>query len=272
MEAWTHRGITLQYLQEGSGVPLLFLHGMGGSVRQIQSVYDAIPGVSLLTMNQQGHGGSGADWTDYSFSRLAEDALSLLDHLGIEKACFAGISMGAAVSLAAALRAPERVLGLGLIRNAWTHEPMAKPVRDAYWHLGEALKQRSIDAFYASAGWETVSQQSPYTRNAFLSTFQDEDCLKNWQKYQLLPPQTPFQAPEELKRLHMPVVVLANRNDFCHPFAYGGYMKEHIPGAELREIPDKDADAAGHRQSVNDALRYLLSLVYGQKKTGGEPL
>ena len=77
---------------------------------------------------------------------------------------------------------------------------------------------------------------------------------------------------EELKRLHMPVVVLANRNDFCHPFAYGGYMKEHIPGAELREIPDKDADATGHRQSVNAALRYLLSLVYGQEKTGGEAL
>ena len=72
-------GVRLEYRTEGEGKPLVFLHGLGGGIGQILSVYQPIDGVKLITLNQQGHGDSGADWDSFGFDRLAEDVIGLLD-------------------------------------------------------------------------------------------------------------------------------------------------------------------------------------------------
>lgn len=63
---------------------------------------------------------------------------------------------------------------------------------------------------------------------------------------------------EALRSLSVPAMILANRNDFCHPFAYGEILRKWIPGALFREIPDKDSDPAGHKRQVNRAAAELM--------------
>jgi len=258
MEAFDYNGLRLFYRVTGAGRPLVFLHGMGGSTRQIEAVYDPIPGVQLITMDQQGHGESDMDGSTLSFDRLADDVIALLDRLSLEKATLAGISMGAAVSLNLAVRYPQRVEKLLLIRSAWTDRPMSEELQLAYRELGLALAEGSEERFRASAGWPIVAEPSAYTRGAFLSAFGDPANVKNWRKYLLLPPQKAVSSAELLRRMTVPVHILANRHDLCHPFAYGVYLSERIPGAVLTEIPDKDSDAPGHRAAVNQALRAAM--------------
>lgn len=258
MDKFVHHDITLEYEVLGTGVPFVFLHGMGGSVEQIKAAYEPLAGVKLITMNQQGHGSSGVDWNRYDFDSLADDAVALLDYLGIEKAVFGGISMGAAVSLNVAVRYPGRVRHLLLIRNAWTDRPMAEDVRNAYKDLGHALERRSREAFYASKGWQTVKEPSPYTRDTFLKTFEDPACLKYWQKYLILPGKAPIPDKEVLANLTMPVTILACRGDLCHPYEYGSYLAERIGDAAFVEIPDKDTDSAGHKRMTNAVIREIF--------------
>lgn len=258
MESFVNRGVRLEYSVSGQGIPLLFLHGMGGSTKQIESVYDPIPGVMLITMNQQGHGGSGADWDGYNFDRLADDAKALLDRLEIEKAVLAGISMGAAVSLNMAVRYPERAEKLVLIRNAWADCPMSNEVIRAYADLGRCLKCGGEEAFRQTDGWEIVKEPSAYTRNAFLTPFRDESCLKNPEKYGILPRQKAVSSAEEIKGIRCPVMILANRNDLCHPFALGEYIHELLPTSVFREIPDKDTDPKRHRVLLNESLQTFV--------------
>ena len=258
MESFVHRGLRLEYEDRGQGLPLVFLHGMGGSVEQIRGVWDPLPGVRLIAPNQQGHGGSEVCWDRYDFSALAEDVEALLDRLGLERVCMAGISMGAAVAVNFAARFPGRVRGLMLIRNAWTDQPMAPEVRTAYRDLALCLESGSLEDFRRTEGWSIVERTSEYTRHTFTVPFSDPVARKHWRKYLILPEKAPIVSPDWLERLTMPVHILANRNDFCHPFAYGVYFRDRIPGARFREIPDKDADAAGHRAAVNDALRGML--------------
>lgn len=257
-EFFIHRGVRLEYMVSGQGCPLVFLHGLGGSIRQIQSTFDPTPGVQLIVLNQQGHGSSGADWETYSFDRLGEDVLALLDFLKIEKASFAGISMGAAVSLNIAVRFAQRVERMLLIRNAWTDQPMSEPVRRAYLDLGQSLHLGGLEAFRQTAGWEIVSKTTPYTKNAFTAPFQEEFNVKNWKKFLLLPSQAPIASLDALRNLHIPVMILANENDFCHPYAYGKLLERTIPKAIFRQIPDKDSDPAEHRRQINLAVRELL--------------
>ena len=266
--AFDHDGLRLFYRVTGEGRPLVFLHGMGGSTKQIDAVYDPVPGVQLITMDQQGHGESDAHWETFSFDRLADDVIALLDSLSLEKVTLAGISMGAAVSLNLAARFPQRVEKLLLIRNAWTDQPMSEEVQIAYRDLGLALAEGSVERFYASEGWRIVAGPSDYTRGAFLSPFRDPSSLKNWKKYLLLPPQKAVSSAEVLRQLMVPVHILANRNDLCHPFAYGVYLSKQIPHASLTEIPDKDSDAAGHKAAVNRAIRAVM----GEEKNERSPL
>lgn len=258
MHEFTNHGLRLEYEVTGTGVPFVFLHGMGGSVKQIFSVYEPLEGVQLINLNQQGHGNSDADWDHYDFDRLGDDVVALLDHLNIQSAYFAGISMGAAVSLNVAVRYPERVRKLLLIRNAWTDKPMSFEVQTAYHDLGACLHKGGLTAFYETEGWKIVSEPSPYTRNAFISPFDEESSQKYWKKFLILPGKTPIASLTDLDKLSMPVQILANKNDLCHPFAYGEYMHQHIKNSSFREIPDKDADAKGHKDGVNQAIQEMI--------------
>jgi len=135
---------------------------------------------------------------------------------------------------------------------------MPEAVRTAFTDLGHALKNRSIEEFYASDGWRIVKEPSAYTRNAFLSTFEDPACMKYWQKYLILPDKTPIPGPDVLRRLTMPVTVVACRNDLCHPYEYGSYLAGQIGGCTFVEIPDKDRDSAMHRQRINEIIREMF--------------
>lgn len=258
MDQFVHHGVTLEYEMSGTGIPFVFLHGMGGSVEQIRSVYEPVRGVWLISMNQQGHGNSGADWDRYDFNHLGDDVIALLDYIGVEKAVLGGISMGAAVSLNVAVRYPQRVRQLLLIRNAWTDYPMPEDVQIAYQDLGYALQNRSIEKFYDSRGWRIVKETTDYTRHAFTSTFEDSACLRYWQKYLILPGKTPIPNTDVLKKLTMPVTIIACRNDLCHPYEYGSYLAGQIADASFVEIPDKDTDGMEHKRMINEAIREMF--------------
>lgn len=258
MERFEHNGLSLEYKIQGQGVPFVFLHGMGGSVTQIDNTYLPIEGVQLITLNQEGHGESDVDWEHYDFDYLADDVIALMDQLGIEKAYFGGISMGAAVSLNIAVRYPERVMKLLLIRNAWLDMPMAPDRRQAYADMGDCLRDRDIERFYQTAGWQIVKEHSAYTKGAFTCTFSEEPNIKNWQKYFILPSKQPIPNREVLSQLTMPVYIIANRNDFCHPFEYGEFLHQMIAHSEFYEVPDKDKDSAGHKTGINQVIRKMI--------------
>lgn len=261
MSIFINNGIKIEYEADVEGVPLVFLHGMGGSMKQIYSTYDPIPGVRLITLNQEGHGNTDARWDRFDFNALTDDVIALLNFLHVDKAFFAGISMGAAVCLNLVTRHPERVKGLILIRNAWTDQPMQPKVVCAYHDMGLALRDRSIDEFFQSDGWKIVKEEhSAYTENAFTCTFKDKSCLDFWQKYLILPPKAAVLNRECIKRINVPTEIVACHHDLCHPFEYGEYLQKVIPNANLIEIPNKDEDGKRHRELINSIIYKTLSL------------
>ena len=262
-------GRKLEYEVSGEGPALVFLHGLGGSVNQIKSLYDAIPGVKLIVPNQQGHGESVPDWEHFGFDSLADDVIALLDCLGIKKAVIAGISMGAAVSLNLAVRYPSYVQKLILIRNVWSWEAMSADRQKAYDDLGRCLEcyQEStdddwklwIEHFWSTEGGKNVkAARSTYTENAFSLPFREDYNVLWNKKYSLLPPQIPVSNREEIERIMIPTLVIACKNDFCHPFECSEKLYHTIPGSEIIEIPSKDEDGKRHQEMINSSIRRFL--------------
>ena len=114
--------------------PVLALHGWpqhSGSWRAVSS--ELRDTHRLICPDMRGFGRSGwpADG-DFSKQRIADDALALLDVLGLERVCLVGHDWGGWAAILAALTAPERfssLLALG-IGHPWI--PSAVAARNAH--------------------------------------------------------------------------------------------------------------------------------------------
>lgn len=100
--------------------PAVLLLGSLGASRamwapQVRALADRF---RIITVDLRGHGESPAPEGEYTMEGLADDAVELLDELGIADAHIAGLSLGGAVAQTLALEHPERVRSLTLISTA----------------------------------------------------------------------------------------------------------------------------------------------------------
>jgi pimeloyl-ACP methyl ester carboxylesterase len=107
-------GTRLAYLVQGSGTPLLCLPGLTRTMADFDYVLPHLTGL-VIRMDYRGRGGSG--WSgaaSYTLLQEAQDALALLDHLGVQRAAVLGTSRGGLIGMLLAATARPRLLGLCL--------------------------------------------------------------------------------------------------------------------------------------------------------------
>ncbi|MCB8923798.1 MAG: alpha/beta hydrolase [Ardenticatenaceae bacterium] len=101
------------------GVPVLFLHGNISSATWWEETMVALPdGYRGIAPDQRGFGGADFDKkvdATRGAGDWADDAIALLDHLGIEKAHIVGNSLGGNVVWQLLVDAPERFLSATLV-------------------------------------------------------------------------------------------------------------------------------------------------------------
>jgi 3-oxoadipate enol-lactonase len=105
-------GITINYQIDGlEGAPwIVFSNSLATSTAMWDEQAAALRSTfRVLRYDQRGHGGTEVPSGRYAFDILLDDALGLLDALGIAKAHFAGLSMGGATALGLAERHPDRL-------------------------------------------------------------------------------------------------------------------------------------------------------------------
>ena len=106
-------GAELFYKVEGEGTPILALSGLTRSGSDFDYVAPHLQGVRLIRLDYRGRGKSAWTGADtYTIPTEATDALSLLDHLAIDKAAILGTSRGGLIALLLGLTSKERLAGV----------------------------------------------------------------------------------------------------------------------------------------------------------------
>jgi flavin reductase (DIM6/NTAB) family NADH-FMN oxidoreductase RutF/pimeloyl-ACP methyl ester carboxylesterase len=126
------------FIRAGSGAPVLLIHGVGMNAAiwqdQIASMEDRH---DLIAIDMLGHGTSPLPPENAALSDFAEQALRLLDHLGLASVSIVGHSMGALVALEIALRAPSRIRSIVCLNAVFRRpETLARAVRERAAALG----------------------------------------------------------------------------------------------------------------------------------------
>ncbi len=96
------------------GLPIVFLHSLGGTRAhwnaQIEHFGEDRRTVALDLL---GHGTNPTPWRgDISFDRVANDAVTTANHIGLERFVLAGHSFGSGVAIACASKLPNYIAGL----------------------------------------------------------------------------------------------------------------------------------------------------------------
>ncbi|MEN9844440.1 MAG: hypothetical protein RLZZ612_2269 [Pseudomonadota bacterium] len=113
----TPDGARLAFQDEGqrAGIPLLALAGLTRDSRDFDYMAQHLPQVRLMRLDSRGRGRSA--WTGpdtYTVAQEAQDALALLDHLGVERAALIGSSRGGLLGMVMAATHKDRLLGICL--------------------------------------------------------------------------------------------------------------------------------------------------------------
>ncbi|KCV81949.1 alpha/beta hydrolase [Actibacterium atlanticum] len=106
-------GARIAYRITGKGRPLLCLAGLTRTVADFDYLAPHLNDVQMICMDYRGRGAS--QWTGaqtYSVPREAQDAINLLDHLGMETAPILGTSRGGLIALGLGATVPDRVTGV----------------------------------------------------------------------------------------------------------------------------------------------------------------
>ncbi|MBC8038776.1 MAG: alpha/beta hydrolase [Rhizobiales bacterium] len=236
-------GVRIAYAKVGSGPPLV---KAGNWLNHLE--YDWESPVwshmlkwlardhQLIRYDARGNGLSDWDVRDISFDAFVRDLENVVDAAGLDRFALFGASQGCAVSIAYAVKHPERVSKLVLYGG---------------FALGRRLRGDAIDVAQADAmitlmrtGW---GQENPAFRQVFTSLFVPGGTLEQMNWFNDLQRNTT--SPENavrirlvsdnmnvtdlLPRVAVPTLVLHCRDDAVQPFDEGRKLVAGIPGARF---------------------------------------
>ena len=144
----TNDDVTLHYEDEGSGAPVLLIHGHTMDRR----IWDpVVPGLRakdlrVLRPDLRGHGLSTRPDFGYHLSHHASDMAAVLDDAGIDSATVVGYSIGGGVALEMALTLPDRLNGLVLMSPVMPDRPFEDAFMDNLREVARITRSEGIEA------------------------------------------------------------------------------------------------------------------------------
>lgn len=159
MEHVKVNGVELAYEVAGSGDPMLLIHGAHiADAMQPLVVEPALERWQRIRYHRRGIGDSthAPEAGPTSVAVHAEDAVGLLDHLGVEHAHVVGHSGGGMIALEAAARYPRRMSSLALLEPALLSTPTGAAFVDLvaplleHYETGDA--EGAVQGFLALVG------------------------------------------------------------------------------------------------------------------------
>jgi pimeloyl-ACP methyl ester carboxylesterase len=140
------KGVKIHFLIEGTGEPVVLIHGLDSSARvnwQMPGTIDALAkDHQVIAIDLPGYGESDkpADPAAYG-EQWVDDVILLLNHLNIRKAHIVGYSMGGMVALKLIAEHPDRVISGTLGGAGWLREDS---ILQKIWTHMRTLGARSI--------------------------------------------------------------------------------------------------------------------------------
>ena len=219
------------YIEQGTGFPLLLLHGNGEDASYFVHQMEPFSGhFRVIALDTRGHGQTPRGEAPFTIRQFAEDLLAFMDRLAIAKAHILGFSDGGNIAMVFAMAHPERVGKLILdganLDSSGVKGAIQIPIEIGY-RIAKMFSRRNSEA----------------QRKAEMLGLMVND---------------PYVKPEELSQIQSPTLVIAGDKDMIKD-RHTRLIAESIPGAELSVLPGGHFVANQNPEAFNEAVLNFLS-------------
>jgi pimeloyl-ACP methyl ester carboxylesterase len=215
-------GIDLFYEVEGSGEPLLLLHGGGGThANWAYAGRDQfLREYKLIAPDARGHGRSTNPQRIITHRQCALDMLALLDHLGIKRCRAVGISMGGNILLHMATMQPERMEAMVVVSCTMYFPEQARAV------MRQVLVENQ-----PPGEWETMRKSHKLGDDQIVA-------LWEWQHGMSVSYDDMNFTPPSLSRIRASTLIVYGDRDFLYPVEMAVDLHRAIPKSALWVVPN----------------------------------
>lgn len=231
-------GIEIGYDVEGSGPPLILLHGATSLAREDFAAQ--LPSLTKSFMvhlpDARGHGRTRWDAAQgFRYDWLVDDLAAFVDALGLETFHVLGFSMGAMTALQFGARSPDRLRTLVVVGITTLREPrtsVGRRLMDPDWILAHepdfaATLARRHDAGQGEGAWQQL-----------LPAIAADIAAQ------------PLLTPAELHRIECPAMVVCGDRDPFVPPEHAAGLARQLPAGRLFVVPDCSHEVMARRPGL----------------------
>jgi pimeloyl-ACP methyl ester carboxylesterase len=254
-------------LEAGKGIPVVCSHGMSLDCDLFRPQVEGLASEQLRVLAYDSRARGSRALEPYDLYDLADDFVALLDSRCIERAFLVGMSLGGSMAIRAAIRYPERLLGVVLIGASgvpyadWKakeseelyashrHEPRLDPAfarADAHAHLSERSRRErpELARFLESRIGARGGEESWYEASSWIK----KDDVR-----------------EQLGQVEVPFLIVHGEEDALIPLDMALETFSLLPQARLLVLP-----YAGHAINLEeaDAVNEAISTFVAQTLAG----
>lgn len=234
------RDIKVRSFRQGSGSPLLFLHGTAGITGWLP-FYDRLAAKhDVLVLEHPGFGEADNSGSLINVADMAMYYLDVLESLNAGKVHLVGHSLGGWISAEAAVRNCQHIASLTLIAPAGIRVKGVPSGDNFIWSPEETARNLYYDQTFAEqmlARVPTEKETEIIMRNRFMA------AKLGWEPRWFNP------ALERwLHRIAVPTLLIWGENDNLLPSRYAALWGERVPNVEVKVIPQ-----CGHLPHVEKA-------------------
>ena len=218
----------------GPGPAVVLIHGLGGDSNTFEPLMGALDGCRVLRPDLPGAGRSALRPGRPRLKGLAAAVCDAVRATGIERAHFAGHSMGTLICQHLAAELPDAVLSLTLFGPILEPPPA---VRQALSERAEAARRDGMAGIADSISAASVAEESRRT-NPVAQAFVRESLMRQNPAGYAAHCQALAAAPAaNHTAIRCPTLLIAGERDPVAPIAMAEALKNRISGAELEILP-----------------------------------
>jgi pimeloyl-ACP methyl ester carboxylesterase len=228
-------GIKIYYEIYGEGKPLVLLHGGGSTIQS--SFGRIIPELAkkyrIIAVELQNHGRTGSRNTPETFEQDAEDVVTLLKNLNIEKASFLGFSNGGTTALLIGARYPAQTENLVLAAAAYRRDGLIPGFFEGMKGATLSNMPQSLKTAFLDVNPDTAALQIMFER--------DRDRMINFTDY-----------PDELLKSIQAPTLLINGDKDVVTLEHTIKMYRLIPHGRLAILPGGHGAYLGELSTIGN--------------------
>lgn len=250
-------GITMRYADEGhrSGPPVILHHPLATDLTFWDELTLALaPTYRVIRFDARGHGKSEAPKGPYAFEVLASDVIGLMDHLGVQRAAFVGLSMGGMVAQYLGMLQPGRVKAIAICA---TTSRVPVEMRHLWVDRVTVARDKGMASQVDPALGRWVTPESRATKPALVARFTgliEATPVEGYAGWCGAIEQ--LDTTDRLGTIKAPTIVISGEKDLGSPPVAGETMHKAIPGSSFVVVPN-----VGHMIACEDPPAFHAALL-----------